>query len=263
MSDEITVPRVYAAIAAVMSDIGKEGIAKDRKNAEQKYTFRGIDDVYNALSPILSRHNLVMLPRILSRTVTERQSRSGGALFNVTVEAEFDLISSEDASKHTIRTFGEAMDSADKATNKAMSAAYKYAAMQAFAIPTEGENDADAETHDVAPVETKSAPASKADSRETYERLSKANRGLTTIAAFEKFWANDKVQSAAKSLPPDWAKSLKAEKGAKYEDLLAESAARAPADDFPGDLPVDHVPAKPNGAAVAPTFHMADDAIPF
>ena len=32
-----------------------------------------------------------------------------------------------------------------------MSAAYKYAAMQAFAIPTEGDNDPDATTHDVAP----------------------------------------------------------------------------------------------------------------
>jgi hypothetical protein len=44
------------------------------------------------------------------------------------------------------------MDSGDKATNKAMSAAYKYAAFMAFAIPTEGDNDADATTHDVAPA---------------------------------------------------------------------------------------------------------------
>jgi hypothetical protein len=42
------------------------------------------------------------------------------------------------------------MDSGDKATNKAMSAAYKYAAFQIFAIPTEGNPDADAETHEVA-----------------------------------------------------------------------------------------------------------------
>src|SRR5690606_19364534 len=47
---------------------------------------------------------------------------------------------------------GEAMDSADKATNKAMSAAYKYAAFQTFCIPTEGDNDADATTHEVAPL---------------------------------------------------------------------------------------------------------------
>jgi hypothetical protein len=64
---------------------------------------------------------------------------------------EFDLVSAEDGSKHTICTVGEAFDSGDKSMNKAMSAAYKYAAFQAFAIPTEGDNDADASTHEVKP----------------------------------------------------------------------------------------------------------------
>jgi hypothetical protein len=71
-------------------------------------------------------------------------------LFYVTVEAEFDFVSSQDGSKHTVKTYGEAMDSGDKATNKAMSAAYKYAAFQTFCIPTEGDNDADAHTHVIA-----------------------------------------------------------------------------------------------------------------
>ena len=87
---------------------------------------------------------------MLSRQCEERQTAKGGTLFYVTVEAEFDFVCAEDGSKHTVKTFGEAMDSGDKATNKAMSAAYKYAAFQAFAIPTEGDNDADAHTHEVA-----------------------------------------------------------------------------------------------------------------
>jgi len=65
------------------------------------------------------------------------------------VEAEFDFVSVKDGSKVTARSFGEAMDSADKATNKAMSAAYKYTAFQTFCIPTEGDNDADAHTQEV------------------------------------------------------------------------------------------------------------------
>lgn len=141
------VPAVYSAIAAVMADIAKEGISKDRRNQQQGYNFRGIDEVYNALSPILARHKLCILPRMIARDVTERQTQKGNALFYVTVEAEFDFVSADDGSRHTIRTFGEAMDSADKATNKAMSAAYKYAAMQTFCIPTEGDNDADSTTH--------------------------------------------------------------------------------------------------------------------
>lgn len=142
---------VYKAIAAVQAQMAKEGITKGRKNVQQGYQFRGIDDVYNALAPVLSANGLVILPRMISRESVERQTIKGGTLFYVTVEAEFDFVAAEDGSKHTVRTFGEAMDSADKATNKAMSAAYKYAAMQAFCIPTEGDNDADSTTHEVAP----------------------------------------------------------------------------------------------------------------
>jgi hypothetical protein len=122
--------------------------------------FRGIDDVYNAVAPLLAEHGLCIIPRFLTRTCDERQSKAGGALFYVTVEAEFDFVSAEDGSKHTARTFGEAMDSGDKGTNKAMSAAYKYAAFQTFAIPTEGNPDADSETHAVVTKE-RAAKATK------------------------------------------------------------------------------------------------------
>lgn len=142
---------VYLAIAEATGRIAKIGISKDRKNAQQGYSFRGIDDVYNALSPVLADVKLCLLPRVLSRSVTERETQKGGVLFYVVVEVEFDLVSAVDGSRHTCRVIGEAMDSGDKATNKAMSAAYKYMAMQVFCIPTEGDNDADATTHDVKP----------------------------------------------------------------------------------------------------------------
>ena len=143
---------VYQAISAVQKDLSSQGISKDRKNTQGSgYAFRGIDDVYNALAPFLAKHGLCILPRVLKRESVERQSKAGGALFYITVEVEFDLVAS-DGSKHTIKTFGEAMDSGDKATNKAMSAAYKYACMQSFCIPTEGDNDADSNTHQVARI---------------------------------------------------------------------------------------------------------------
>ncbi|GAM06358.1 ERF family protein [Novosphingobium sp. MBES04] len=150
------VPAVYGKIAAVQADIAREGISKERQNSFDRYNFRGIDDVYNALSPILAKHGLNILPRIIERDCQERQSKKGDAMFYVTVTAEFDLIAAEDGSKHTIRTYGEAMDRADKATNKAMSAAYKYAAFMAFAIPTDGDNDADSDTPQVEPRQSRS-----------------------------------------------------------------------------------------------------------
>lgn len=144
MSD---IPKVYAAIASVSAAMASRGISKDRKNQSQGFVFRGIDDVYDALAPALKAASLVMLPRVTGREVAERQTQKGGTLFYVTLTVEYDLVSAEDGSKHTICVVGEAMDSGDKATNKALSAAYKYAAFQAFCIPVEGTPDADAETH--------------------------------------------------------------------------------------------------------------------
>jgi len=153
---KISKPLVYEKIAAVQGALARHGIGKDRRNDQQNYAFRGIDDVYNALAPLLAEPQLCVLPRMLTREVTERRSvktyngqSKETVLFYVIVEAEFDFVAAEDGSIHTVRTFGEAMDSGDKATNKAMSAAYKYAAFMAFAIPTEGDNDADATSHTV------------------------------------------------------------------------------------------------------------------
>lgn len=141
--------KVYEKIAAVTAEMSKIGISKDRKNQQQGYNFRGIDDVYAALSPLLAKHGLCVLPRVVDRTVSEQQSKNGGVLFYTALRVEFDFVAAEDASKHTVCTIGEAMDSGDKSSNKAMSAAYKYACFQAFCIPTEGDNDADAHTHEV------------------------------------------------------------------------------------------------------------------
>ncbi|WP_368936543.1 ERF family protein [Proteus penneri] len=143
---------VYKAISNVAREMAETGIKKGSVNQQQGFMFRGIDAVYNALAPALVKHGLLILPRIIERTVTERQTQRGGLLFYVVVKAEFEFVSVEDGSKHTVVTYGEAMDSGDKATNKAMSIAYKYAAFQTFCIPTEETAiDADAEVHNVSP----------------------------------------------------------------------------------------------------------------
>lgn len=150
---------VYKAINAVQEELAQIGISKSSKNLQQGFMFRGIDAVYNTISPLLAKHKLLILPRCLTRESTERVTAKGGALFYVTVQAEFDFVSAIDGSKHTVSMFGESMDSGDKATNKAMSIAYKYAAFQAFCIPTEDTaSDPDAETHQVQGKQAKTAP---------------------------------------------------------------------------------------------------------
>ncbi len=188
--------KVYKAIAAVAATMAQDGIAKARRNQAQGYSFRGIDDVYNALGKVLAANGLVVLPRVLARECIERQTAKGSPLFYVTVEVEFDFVSAEDGSKHTVKTYGEAMDSADKATNKAMSAAYKYAAMQAFCIPTEGDNDADSHTPEVAP----NKPLMRFDDLESLVVLDRlqgaAKRGLGALQSEFKAIPNSPTKGA-------------------------------------------------------------------
>ena len=184
-------PKVYKAINAIQAELCREGITKARVNTAQSYKFRGIDDVYNALSPLMAQHGLCILPRMIKRDCQERVTAKNTPIFYVTVEAEFDFVSTEDGSAHVVRTFGEAMDSADKATNKAMSAAYKYAAFQAFAIPTEGDNDADAHTIPVATKQTHaSAEPEYASQRATnsiiYDEALSKIRSANDLVSLEK-----------------------------------------------------------------------------
>lgn len=175
--------KVYAAISAVAKEMAATGISKDRRNQQQGFNFRGIDQVYNALAPALVNHGLLILPRITERTVTERTTQKGGVLFYVVVKAEFDFVSTEDGSIHTVTTYGEAMDSGDKATNKAMSIAYKYAAFQAFCIPTEETAiDADAEVHNVSPQSAEEALKEFADKASLSESIDELK------AAYKDVW---------------------------------------------------------------------------
>jgi hypothetical protein len=230
-------PKVYAAIVKVMREIGKEGISKGRRNQQQGYQFRGIDDVYNALSGLLAGANLVILPRVLSRIVTERETKAGGVLFYVVLEVAFDFVCAEDGSVHTAQAYGEAMDSGDKATNKAMSAAYKYACMEVFCIPTEGNPDADAETHDVAPRAQKEPMHSPADDIPLDEARAEAVKmiaildkdvdhrvkALQVLDFHEVINKNQALyQAASKQMKPaqrdEWKKYLKEAKLAEEDD---------------------------------------------
>lgn len=206
--------KVYSAIAAVAAQMAKDGISKSRVNQEQKFKFRGIDETLNALAPVLSTHGLVILPRMLSRHLTERLTQRGNPLFSVVVEAEFDFVAAEDGSKHTIKTFGEAMDTGDKATNKAMSIAYKYAAFLAFCIPVEGMGaDADTVVHDVAPT----VPDGFDDWWDSM--IAVADNGLPALeAAFKETTRKDVKKFAVTDRREQWANLKKHAAAAKVAE---------------------------------------------
>lgn len=133
-------PRIYAAISAISRELAKTGIAKSSVNTDVGYSFRSVDEVMCALAPLLAKHRVCILPRLSERWSQELAARAG---LHVTVKGRFDLVAASDGSTHTLESFGEAIDTSDKATSKAMTAAYKYALIQAFCIPIRGTADAD------------------------------------------------------------------------------------------------------------------------
>ena len=139
--------KIHKAIIGVMSEIG--AIGKEKKNQQQGFLYRGIDDVMNALQPMLIKHGVFVMPEVLEQSREDRTSSKGNALIYSVCKIKYTFFADDGSSLSAI-TIGEGMDSGDKATNKAMAIAFKYACFQVFCIPTEEMPDPDAESHDLA-----------------------------------------------------------------------------------------------------------------
>ena len=135
--------KIYKAIADIMGEIG--AIGKDRKNQQQGFMYRGVEDVMNTLQPLFKKYGVFIVPEVVEHNREERQTKSGGNLIYSIMKIRHHF-TAEDGSEVVSTTIGEGMDSADKASNKAMSIAFKYACFQVFCIPTEEMQDPDADT---------------------------------------------------------------------------------------------------------------------
>lgn len=136
---------IYESITKIMEEV--PAIGKDKVNKQQGFKFRGIDDVMNALQPLLAKNKVFIVPEILEQKREERTTSKGGNLIYSICKIKYKFYA-EDGSNIEAITIGEGMDSGDKATNKAMAIAMKYALFQVFCIPTEEMKDPDGETPD-------------------------------------------------------------------------------------------------------------------
>lgn len=134
---------IYEAIA----DIMKEGyaITKSKKNPQQGFMYRGIDDVMNTFQPLMAERGIFVVPEVIGSTREERQTKNGTNLLYSVLTVRYTFYAS-DGSNVSATVIGEGMDSGDKASNKAMAVAMKYAMFQVFCIPTEELVDPDSET---------------------------------------------------------------------------------------------------------------------
>ena len=138
---ENATPLIYKKIIEVMADIN--AIGKDRRNQQQGFQFRGIDDVMNELHGSLAKCGVFVLPTVLEETRTTGKTKNGGDMFYTRLKINFGFYA-EDGSHVDAIVIGEAMDTGDKASNKALSIGLKYAMLQVFCIPTEDDKDPDA-----------------------------------------------------------------------------------------------------------------------
>ena len=170
---------IYESITKIMEEI--PAIGKDQTNKTQGFKYRGIDDVMNTLQPLLSKNKVFIVPQILEQTREERTTNKGGNLIYSICKIKY-IFYAEDGSYIEAVTVGEGMDSGDKATNKAMAIAMKYALFQVFCIPTEEMKDPDGETPEG------SKPKNQLISAEDAKRLQEImeNKGLNVQALLQK-----------------------------------------------------------------------------
>ena len=137
---------IYKQICEIQKKI--DSIGKNEKNQHQGFNFRGIDTVYNSLHSLLSEFEVFCTSEILDERSEERNTARGGILIYRILKIKYRFYSSDGSFVETV-VIGEGMDSGDKASNKAMAIAHKYALLQMFTVPTAEQKDPDAETHEV------------------------------------------------------------------------------------------------------------------
>lgn len=145
---EERVPHIYQAVVEVMDKVGAIGKNKiANMNGRGSYSFRGIDDIYNALQrPMIDSKIFVKPSKVLDLRREDKITDRGVTKYTV-MTVQYTFCSAVDGSEINVETVGEAMDTGDKACNKAMSAAFKYACFQLFCIPTEEMLDSEQDTY--------------------------------------------------------------------------------------------------------------------
>lgn len=175
---------IYQSVTKIMEEV--PAIGKEQVNKQQGFKFRGIDDVMNALQPLLAKNKVFIVPEILEQTREERQTTKGGNLIYSICKIKYKFYA-EDGSSIEAITIGEGMDSGDKATNKAMAIAMKYALFQVFCIPTEEMKDPDSETPE---------PSTKKNENiEKTQNVDNSTISNTFIEAFKNWIQNHKIAS--------------------------------------------------------------------
>jgi DNA-binding PucR family transcriptional regulator len=211
------VTTVYEALAAVMTDV--DHVAKRERNTQGRgYNFRGIDSVVNAVGPALRTHKVIVVPTVLEYhygEILSGKERTPMGHARVIVAYTFY---GPDGDSIVASAAGEAFDSGDKATPKAMSVCFRTALLQALALPTD-EPDPDSQTYERAPTPAASAPPLAA---------AKA-RAWNAMKALHHDWPNDELTQATETELAALGSSIAEADSTLWKALAEELEHRIPA----------------------------------
>lgn len=162
MSPEIlTIQDCMTRVMADVREVGKTG-----RNTQQNYSFRGVDTVVNAVAPALRAHGVIVLPRLEHVEYVDFLSgQKQTPMIGCRVIVHYEFVG-PGGDKLVATVPGEAMDSGDKATAKAMSVAFRIALLQALALPTD-DVDPDASSYENVRAAGMSPPATAASGEST------------------------------------------------------------------------------------------------
>jgi hypothetical protein len=243
---------IYESMALVMADV--DHVAKRDRNEAQKFLFRGVDAVVNAVGPVLRKHKVIVIPSVESVEYASIVSRNGGSLTSCRLVATYTF-HAEDGTSIPSRVAAEAFDSGDKATPKAMSVAFRTALLQALTLPTD-DPDPDGQTFQTAAPSPKASAAAPPETSGGTRRMSRETSGITAAQSTAMHAALTKAGKGARDLGLAYISEVVGRPVESSKQLTKQEASKV-IDSLKGGPPAEYTHAQADKDAAA------DEALPF
>lgn len=145
---------LFAKLAAVMGRV--RTIAKNGRNEYDLYDYMTADDIATRIGSLLAEQKVAFLPSLVSVETTEFTTAKGAVNLRTVITMQMVFADGDSGATWTSVWQGEAADRGDKSVSKAATSAVKYFLIKTFLLAG-GEDDADAESHEVAGKRTQGA----------------------------------------------------------------------------------------------------------
>ncbi|WP_254710943.1 ERF family protein [Streptomyces lunaelactis] len=185
---------VHLAWLRVRKEVRAIGKGELYNGGGTRFNFRGVDTVVNTFGPVTLKHGVNILPVGVEAEYRDTTSKGGTKMHEATVTMTWQIVGPMgDTFPMLLKTQGEALDSADKATAKAQSVALRVLLLTGGLTPT---HDKDPDT---SYVERGEAPVrSAADYRDeilqpgtSRQRLAQINYEIKQIGIFNTKVVNE------------------------------------------------------------------------